>query len=368
MGGNAIRAFELARAVGGHVDVVLAAPRRRRYAAAGRGARAVRPRAARSTEGADRCGGRRRHCSPEAPRSRAGSRDPARRSSSISYDPGVLEALESGPARRSLRTMLAIDQLLDALHLGNHVICATERQRDLWIGAMMAPACWRPRPTTPIPRCARSSTSCRSACRRPRRRLTRRCDRAPLSAAGARRRDRPLERGHLELARSADRRPRGRCAGTTPPARPPRVHGAAAEGRRRRARGRRGARAGRQQPAPRPHRLLQRPLGSLRGARRLAARCGLRPLDASRAPRDPVRLPDPPARLPLGAPAGRLRPQATSWRSGSPGTTSAPPCRLQTWRPSWMHSTACSSAGDGRSPRRSPRRRTTWRGRRWQNR
>jgi glycosyltransferase involved in cell wall biosynthesis len=34
--------------------------------------------------------------------------------------------------------MLAVDQLVDALHLGNHFICATERQRDLWLGAMMA--------------------------------------------------------------------------------------------------------------------------------------------------------------------------------------------------------------------------------------
>jgi glycosyltransferase involved in cell wall biosynthesis len=65
------------------------------------------------------------------------------------YDPGPLEMLEihagASPAVRELWTMLAADQLIDALHLGNHFICATERQRDLWLGAMVGNRLLTPR-------------------------------------------------------------------------------------------------------------------------------------------------------------------------------------------------------------------------------
>jgi glycosyltransferase involved in cell wall biosynthesis len=65
------------------------------------------------------------------------------------YDPGPLETLEihagASPLRRSAWTMLAVDQVLDALHLGNRFICASERQRDLWVGAMLGRRLLTPR-------------------------------------------------------------------------------------------------------------------------------------------------------------------------------------------------------------------------------
>jgi glycosyltransferase involved in cell wall biosynthesis len=58
------------------------------------------------------------------------------------YDPQVLEILDSGPNHRFLRQgvsgMIALDQLLEALHGAHYLLCAGERQRDLWIGALLA--------------------------------------------------------------------------------------------------------------------------------------------------------------------------------------------------------------------------------------
>jgi glycosyltransferase involved in cell wall biosynthesis len=141
MGGNAIRAHELARMVGRHAPTVLAGP-------AGEGA----PPDGVATEPFD-------PARPEALRPLIDAADVIvtppqgavttswlRRSKAVLvydlYDPGALEALEihagASPVRRRFWTMLAVDHLLDALHLGNHFICATERQRDLWLGAMVA--------------------------------------------------------------------------------------------------------------------------------------------------------------------------------------------------------------------------------------
>ena len=55
------------------------------------------------------------------------------------YDPETLETLElfSG-RRRSTMVALTLDRLLDALRTGHHFMCASETQRDLWIGAMLA--------------------------------------------------------------------------------------------------------------------------------------------------------------------------------------------------------------------------------------
>lgn len=57
------------------------------------------------------------------------------------YDPQTLEVLErfrtaSAPLRR-LHAVTASDKLADALRCGHFFVCATERQRDLWIGAML---------------------------------------------------------------------------------------------------------------------------------------------------------------------------------------------------------------------------------------
>jgi glycosyltransferase involved in cell wall biosynthesis len=141
MGGNAIRAFELARTVGRHAPVVLAAPTgsgdpppdvtREPYDPA-------RPVALRPLiEAADVI---------VTPPQGAVATSWLRRSDAVLvydlYDPTALEALEihagASPARRRFWATLAVDQLLDALHLGNHFICATEQQRDLWLGAMVA--------------------------------------------------------------------------------------------------------------------------------------------------------------------------------------------------------------------------------------
>jgi len=56
------------------------------------------------------------------------------------YDPEALETLEIFAHRATLeRTMwldLTLDRFQDALRSGHHFVCASEKQRDLWIGAM----------------------------------------------------------------------------------------------------------------------------------------------------------------------------------------------------------------------------------------
>jgi glycosyltransferase involved in cell wall biosynthesis len=57
------------------------------------------------------------------------------------YDPVPLEVLErhaaDRPAARVTHATTATDQLGDALRTGDFFICASERQRDLWIGALL---------------------------------------------------------------------------------------------------------------------------------------------------------------------------------------------------------------------------------------
>jgi glycosyltransferase involved in cell wall biosynthesis len=58
------------------------------------------------------------------------------------YDPEAFGTLEHfagrGPRLRALMGAYAVDRTLDALARGHHVMCAGERQRDLWLGAMLA--------------------------------------------------------------------------------------------------------------------------------------------------------------------------------------------------------------------------------------
>ncbi len=58
------------------------------------------------------------------------------------YDPEIFELLEllstARPSVRSMLTSLAQDRLHDALLTGHHFMCATESQRHLWLGAMLA--------------------------------------------------------------------------------------------------------------------------------------------------------------------------------------------------------------------------------------
>src|SRR4051794_35208780 len=57
------------------------------------------------------------------------------------FVPEALEALERYPGRSwRARLLMAYmrDRLADCLRIGHHFICSTQRQRDLWIGAMLA--------------------------------------------------------------------------------------------------------------------------------------------------------------------------------------------------------------------------------------
>jgi glycosyltransferase involved in cell wall biosynthesis len=50
-----------------------------------------------------------------------------------------LEYLADAPAlRRRANFALAVDRCMEALHSGHHLACASEKQRDLWLGSMMA--------------------------------------------------------------------------------------------------------------------------------------------------------------------------------------------------------------------------------------
>lgn len=57
------------------------------------------------------------------------------------YDPEALETLElfsdHRPAMRRLMLALTLDRLDDALRTGDRFVCASETQRDLWLGALM---------------------------------------------------------------------------------------------------------------------------------------------------------------------------------------------------------------------------------------
>jgi glycosyltransferase involved in cell wall biosynthesis len=64
------------------------------------------------------------------------------------YDPEPLETLEHhsssrAPVRR-LISAITIDRLVEALRIGNHFLCASENQRDLWLGSMLAERLIRP--------------------------------------------------------------------------------------------------------------------------------------------------------------------------------------------------------------------------------
>lgn len=58
------------------------------------------------------------------------------------YTPEALETAQlfeaRGPAVRRLMVSWALDRLHDALSSAHHLICASEKQRDLWIGALLA--------------------------------------------------------------------------------------------------------------------------------------------------------------------------------------------------------------------------------------
>jgi glycosyltransferase involved in cell wall biosynthesis len=141
MSGMGIRYTEIARALAADgVEVTLA----------GRGAAGAAPADVRCTTWeADRIGSLRSLLAaadavlapPLAPHVMTAIRRSGARLAVDLYDPESFEVLERfrtarGPLRR-LHARTATDRLTDALRSGHFFVCASERQRDLWLGAML---------------------------------------------------------------------------------------------------------------------------------------------------------------------------------------------------------------------------------------
>jgi glycosyltransferase involved in cell wall biosynthesis len=144
MGGNAIRAVELARVLAQHAETTLASPGDPPNgfgADPGSGPCHVEwslgsPNALRGAIAASGA----IVTTPQSPAVTAWLRRSGARLVYDLYDPGPLELLHAqagAPWRARMAQALALDHLLDALHTGHHFVCAGERQRDLWIGALL---------------------------------------------------------------------------------------------------------------------------------------------------------------------------------------------------------------------------------------
>ena len=143
MAGVGIRAYELARALRPHADVTLSAVESDRRPPADLDGitfaqhhrvdqRALRPHVAAADVVV---------CQPQWPVVHAWLKASGARLVFDVYDPEPLETLEflrsrSRALRETLHT-LTIDRYMAAFHDGHHLMCATGRQRDLWIGAML---------------------------------------------------------------------------------------------------------------------------------------------------------------------------------------------------------------------------------------
>ena len=142
MAGPAIRAYELAKALRPHVrEVVLAsvetdAEPLEDFAVVYyhiRDQRALKPLIARADVIV---------AQPQWPLVAAWMRGSGARLVFDLYDPEPLEVLEflsdRGPLLRRMLDTLTVDRVLDALHDGHHLLCASEKQRDLWLGTLLA--------------------------------------------------------------------------------------------------------------------------------------------------------------------------------------------------------------------------------------
>jgi len=151
MAGPAIRAWEFARSLRGVADVTLAAahdnPERDGAADAGhlvfrqRDPSALRPAALAADVIVSQ---------PPWPQLAAWARDSGARLVYDLYDPEPLEVLahlDAGGTAGSAQAdgimtrvweTFTLDRVLDSLHDAHHLLCASEKQRDLWIGAMLA--------------------------------------------------------------------------------------------------------------------------------------------------------------------------------------------------------------------------------------
>lgn len=140
-GGTGIRALELARALSGVAEVSLAVEGDAPATVAGLPCTAF----ARNQPGALEAPARAADvvvATPHWPRVTHILRRSGARLVFDLYVPEALELLPGFPGQRgSLRRVLgeyAVDRLVDALRTGDQFICASERQRDLWLGVMLA--------------------------------------------------------------------------------------------------------------------------------------------------------------------------------------------------------------------------------------
>jgi glycosyltransferase involved in cell wall biosynthesis len=141
MRGSAIRSYELARALAVHTNVVLAAPHGAetlsldvpvvRYDRADPSALRTELEQATVVVG-----------QPPWPHVAAALRRSSARLIFDLYDPEPFEILEfmrgRRPALRRLVALLTLDRIKSALRDGDHLMCASEKQRDLWLGALLA--------------------------------------------------------------------------------------------------------------------------------------------------------------------------------------------------------------------------------------
>jgi hypothetical protein len=140
MAGTGIRYFELARVLAEHAHVVIAHTGARDETLEGIPTVAYRPHAPRRLKrvlrGADFV-----VAQPQWPLINRWLRGGHTRVIFDVYDPETFETLELIGSERPLvrRTFvdLTLDRLHDALRTGHHFTCATEKQRDLWLGATL---------------------------------------------------------------------------------------------------------------------------------------------------------------------------------------------------------------------------------------
>jgi len=142
MRGPAIRTYELGRALAPHADVVLASPRGEaapvtRELPVVEFHRADERPIARALERADVV-----VAQPPWPHMTAAIRRSGARFVADLYDPLPFELLEllAGRPRRLRRAVetLTLDCFAGALRAADHVMCASEKQRDLWLGLLLA--------------------------------------------------------------------------------------------------------------------------------------------------------------------------------------------------------------------------------------
>lgn len=135
--GSAIRAFELARALRPHAEVLLAAPQGGDGSAdlefAREDARALRPLLARADFVITQ---------PPWPHVMAELRRAGARLIFDLYDPEPLENLERHTTRGALVrravSTLTLDRFVAALRAGDHFLCASESQRSLYLGMLLS--------------------------------------------------------------------------------------------------------------------------------------------------------------------------------------------------------------------------------------